>query len=184
MIFGKKEKKKPMPGSKKKKEGKLLKAIGIEAEKAPQESEIERDQRHQKIVQAWEYVRGRIDRGASEYLQTGSEETLRSHVARPALDALLEHLGRMREKGLVWEQPERSARTQPQVSVVSEKLNSRGQPVSFVVRESFLDNSVMRSSQEERQASGNKRVIQATVEVENGQDFYLVSVLEVQGATI
>jgi hypothetical protein len=183
MLFGKK-KKKDLPGKKKKKEGKLLKAIGIEAERAPEEKEIERQQRHAKIIQAWEYVRVRIDRGAEEYLQTGSEEILRDHVARPALDALLEHLRRIKEDGLQWSQPDRQARTQPQFEVVSEKLNSRGQPTSFVIRESFLDNSIFQSAEGQKQASGNRRSIQATVEVENGQNFFLVSVLEVQGKSI
>lgn len=183
MIFGKK-KKKELPGKKKKKEGGVLRAIGIDAEKAPAESDLERDARHAKIIQAWEYVRVRIDRGAEEYLGSGSDKILREHVSRPALDAMLEHLRRMREDGLSWSQPDRQVRTEPQVEVVSEKLNSKGQPTSFVVRESFLDNAILQSPEGSRQAPGNRRTIQATVEVENGQDFFLVSVLEVKGKTI
>lgn len=189
MIFGRKKSQDISSGKKKNKKdtggGKILKAIGLEAERAPEESEVEKQERHAKIVLAWKYLRDRIDKGTVDYLQNGSDAILREHVQRPALDTLLEHLRRLREQNIMWSQPDRSVLAKSEIEVVSEKLNSRGQPVSFVVRESFLDNSLLQGpGGAERKASGDKRTIQATVDVENGQEFHLVSVLEVKGKTI
>ena len=186
MIFGRKKKEDISKGKRKKDTGggKILKAIGLEAEKAPEEGEVEKQERHAKIILAWKYLRDRIDKGTTEYLQSGSDAILREHVQRPALDTMLEHLRRMREQDLMWSQPDRSVLAKSDIQVVSEKLNSRGQPTSFVVQESFLDNSVISGGGRERRASGDKRIIQASVNVENGQEFHLVSVLEVKGKTI
>jgi len=188
MVFGRKkkgskEKQSKPPKKKSKGGGKMLKAIGLEAERAPEEKEVEKADRQAKIILAWKYLRERIDRGVADYLETGSEAILREHVQRPALDTLLEHLRRMKEEGVVWSQPDRQMRSSPEIEVVSEKLNSRGLPTSFVVRESFLDYSLLRSAQGERRAEGRRRVLQATVEVEDGQIFQLASVLEVKGVS-
>jgi hypothetical protein len=169
----------------KKNKGGFLKMLGIEAEKAPSEEETSKSDRQAKIVLAWKYLRDRIDRGVAEYLQTGDSQILREYVARPTQDTLIAHLDRLRGSGLAWIQPDRVAQTDPQFEVISEELNSKGQPTSFVIRETFSDYSMIRAADgQERAAGGEKRSIQAKVEVEGGQHFRLLSVIEVKGATI
>jgi hypothetical protein len=169
----------------KKNKGGFLKMLGIEAEKAPSEEETGKAERQAKIVLAWKYLRDRIDRGVSEYLQTGNSQALQEYVARPAQDTLIAHLDGLRGSGVSWAQPDRPTQTSPEYEVVSEQLNSKGQPTAFVIRETFSDYSILRAANgQERQADGGKRSIQAKVEVEGGQHFRLLEVIEVKGKTI
>lgn len=163
-----------------------LERLGIEAEKVPTEDDKEREARHEKIVLVWKYVRDRIDKGVAEYFRTGSTDTLREFMSRSVLEATLEELEKMRKAGVYWAQPDRAAKTNPTYKVISEKLNKDRQPERFVIQERFEDHSVLRSIQgkAEKVANGTEHVIQATVDVENGSEFTLVSIIEIKGATL
>lgn len=158
--------------------------LGIEAEKAPSEEDVHREERHRKIVLAWKYLRDRIDRGSYEYLRSGDSRPLQDFVTRPALDSLIAHLDKLREHELFWEQPERMTRTEPRYEVISEQLDSKNQPTTFIVQETFSDRSVLSGAGMEKAAPGDTHSIQAKVEVIDGQHFRLLSVIEVKGKTI
>jgi hypothetical protein len=169
---------------KKKKKG-FLSLLGIEAEKAPSTDEKAKAERQAKVVLAWQYLRDRIDRGVLEYLQSGDSQIIRDHVAQPVQGKMIDHLDRLRANGLVLQQPDRSTRTKPRFEVVSEQLNAKGMPTSFVIRENFTDFSVLQATNgQESSAGGRDRAIQAKVEVEDGQHFRLLEIIEVKGATI
>lgn len=169
---------------KKKKKG-FLSLLGIEAEKAPSDDDKAKAERQAKIILAWQYLRDRIDRGVLEYLQSGDSEIIRSHVAQPVQEKMIRHLDNLRSNGLLLEQTDRSTRTKPRFEVVSEQLNSKGMPTMFVIRERFTDFAALRAANgQENSAGGQDRAIQAKVEVEDGQHFRLLDVIEVKGATI
>jgi hypothetical protein len=164
----------------------LLGTLGIKAEPLPSSEDKTRDERHKKIAQAWTYLRDRIDRGIAAYFSEGSAQKLAEHVERPALDALVAELDRLRDAGVVgWAQPDRATVTQPQYKVISEELNEAMQPTKFVIEERFKDFSELRSrAGATERCPGTERVIQASVSVLRGTEFKLVSVIEVREATL
>jgi hypothetical protein len=193
-MFGKKKEKtpkevKPKKKSPKRQKGSLLKAIGIDAEAAPTQDDVQRAERHKKIEQAWDFLRTRLDRCVASYYETGSFEELSQFVERPALDSMKQQLIDMRSKGLYWQMPERKVMTQAKYEVVSEELNKRGQPTQFVIEEHFRDHSEILQITDQglvpiSKSDGVDRVIQATVNVRNGQEFKLHSVIAVLDKTI
>jgi len=178
----------PLLGKGKDKKGKkgLLGSLGIKAEKAPSQTAAEDQRRHEAIKKAWGFLRRQIDSGVEEYFRSGYTDRLRDYVARPASDLLFSELEKLRSSGIYWTQPDRPTATQPKVEVIRERLNEHRQPVEFTVQERFKDHSVYRSMSGgvERVCEGKERVIQATVEVQDGQHYKLLSIIEVRGATL
>jgi hypothetical protein len=172
--------------AKKKEKGGLMgKLLGVKAKPAPSQDDEERKVRHDRIGRAWAFLRYQIDEAAKEYQSTGSSQKLQQFVERPALDALTKELDKLREAGVVWEQPDRPAVTEPKLEVIDEELNQRNQPVQFVIRERFRDYSVLHDPQgAEKRCPGEERVIQATVNITNGTEFTLQHVIEVRSATL
>lgn len=172
--------------SKPKKKGLLDRIPGIQTEAVPTADQQEATERHDKIRMAWQYLRDRIDKATKHYYATGSFDKLEEFVERPALDLMKEHLTRLRNEGVYWEQPTRQQITEPRIRVVSEELNKRGQPTNFIVEERFKDFSVYSRLQgdgtylQDARADGRERTIQAHVVVRNATDFRLVSVIEVE----
>jgi hypothetical protein len=169
-------------GTKKKGKTSLLERAGIktEIEATPEESQTK--DRHQQIIGVWSYLRNQIDNGVEEYFKTGNSDILKQYVNRPALDAIIVQVDSLREQNIHWSQPDRSARTEQQVEVISEKAEPGSKRSStFTVQERFKDNSVYRriSGTEQRNAPGEQEVFQATVEVLDGYNYRLVSVVRV-----
>lgn len=178
MAFGSKKNKKQKGG--------FLKKLGVQAEKEASPSDLQEKERHEKIKQAWGYLRRQIDKGVDEYFRSGDTATLREFVEEPALPTLLAELEKMRSAGIYWSQPDRATKTSPRMDVISERLNKNQQPERFVVQERFIDNSIYKTldGRSERVCEGKERVFQATVDVKGGTSYKLKTIIEVRGATL
>jgi hypothetical protein len=166
--------------------------LGLKVEKVPTQEEAVERGLHDQIILAYGYVRDRIDRGCHHYYRSGSFAKLEEFVGRPALDQMCDRLAMLRSANIYWQQPDRTSRTQPDPRVIPSglKLDSDGRPLEFVVEERFLDFSVHKRLSEggrftiDGQCPGTPRAIQSKVTVRNGNEFKLVEVIEVKGATL
>ena len=160
--------------------------IGIKTEAKPSEVEIAREEIEATCKDGYWFLRQMIDRAIVDFYQTGSYARLEEFVERPALDALKEKLNDLRSRKIAWVQPDRAKR-KPRLDVVPAGLvlNKAGLPTRFVIEERFVDRSqhhhfvggqVDRTSE----CPGRERTIRATVDVRNGQDYTLRSVVEVR----
>lgn len=165
--------------------GNILKAIGVETEEAPTEKESEKKKREDTIILAWRWLRDQIDKDVDQYLRTGDRGQLQQRVGSPAIDALVPYLDDLREKGLLWSRGSDMVRKEAKVEVVSAELNKHKQPTSFVVRERFRDESVISGpGGQQSKCQGKERVLQAKVEVIDGQDYRLMNVIQLRGETL
>jgi hypothetical protein len=167
---------------KKKKKSSLLEKAGIktEVEATPEESQTK--DRHQQIAGVWSYLRNQIDNGVEEYFKTGNSDILKQYVNRPALDSIIAEVDNLRQQNIHWSQPDRQARTDQQIEVISEKAEPGSKRSStFTIQERFKDNSVYRrvDGSDQKIAPAEQKVFQATVEVLDGYNYRLVSVVNV-----
>lgn len=160
----------------------LLNAIGVKTAKVATPEQEADKQRDDQIKQAWEYLRAMIDKAVLHYYRTGAVDKLAEFVERPALDDLKAKLETLRERQIFWSQPDRRVRTQPKYDVLAEGLvlGKDGHPSQFVIEERSRDFSVHQhyvdgQAEREQQCPGRDRIIRATVNVRNGQDFTLKS---------
>jgi hypothetical protein len=179
----------PFGRKNKKKSGGFAAALGIKTEAVPTATDKVKDERQKKIQLAWDYLRDRIDKSIHDYYRTGTFDRLEQFVERPALDALKSELSELKAQNIYWHQPDRTVTTQRQIKVISEELNKRGQPTRFVIQERFKDFSVHQRIEPgqlvpEARAPGTERVILATVNVNNGHEYKLHSVILDKGASL
>lgn len=169
----------PAPAS-----GGLLEALGVSKEAAKTPKSVEEEQLLQQIQQAWQFLRGRIDKAAREYFLDKDPQMsmLRKYVEQPALGRMEEWLTSLKQQGLVWAQPKRKNSTDPQFKIIDVQKNAKGRPTRFIVRERWTDKSVFARVDEnknpiaERESEGVERVVEVTVNVIGGRDWRLASI--------
>lgn len=165
--------------------GKLLKVVGVEAEEAPTEKQEEINKKEQKMILAWRWLRDQIDKDVDRYLRTGDRSELEKRIGSPAIDAMLPYLDDLRQKGVLWSRGSDVVRKESQVEVVSAELNKQKQPTSFIVRERFRDQSVISGPGGQKNVCpGTERVLQARVDVIDGQDYKLLNVIQLRGEAL
>lgn len=171
----------------------LLKKVGVEATPAETPADIERLADEKKIKEAWIYLRSQIDRAVHQfYAENGSFTALEEVVDRPALDAIKEHLIRLRENRTYWQQPNRAAETilpghnDQIIEVIDRKPPDPPKLTEFTIQERFIDKSAeyeIAGDQLEfrRRNPGQQRILQCKVAVSQGRYFRLKTVHVIDG---
>ena len=164
----------------------LLNAIGVKTEAKPTDSDRARAEIHATCEDGYWFLRQMIDKAIMDFYKTGSFDKLEQFVDRPALDAMREKLGELRERQILWMQPDRSKR-KPHLKIVESGLvlNRQGLPTRFVVEERFVDRSVHQFFEggqptQALECPGRERTIRATVDVRDGEHYTLRSVTEIR----
>jgi hypothetical protein len=185
--FGRKEQ---APKSSSKKKGGFARAIGLQTEVVASQEQLQDNEMTKKVIQAWVYLRGRIDAGIQNYYKSGDFAAIEEVVEEPALGALKQQLYLLRSQSIHWQQRGKRIDTNPNFVVGEIETTPKGQPTKFTLRERFNDYSVHNYVVDANTvlphavANGEERVIEVVVNVIEGRIFRLHSVRQVRDAVI
>lgn len=139
--------------------------------------EAEQQELAKTVGEMWDWLRRSLDTGCEIYLKTGSDEHLKACLTGNAYKDVIEYLNQLRYNNIIWEYPERDARADTQIVVEG----SDDVRTHYVITEYFNDYSRLEFYQNgqlaaEKQASGEQKILRATIQTDQDGNYYIADV--------